>query len=346
MKKDEFLYEIMDEVTVEEAEMLDRLVAREEKSFFGCLGRKEKKEWKKMKSLTMDKINGQMKEERISKVSLFGRRRMVLLAAVLVMMLGIATVAKEKDWDIEMAERIGFSGAMENLEGGYVRIDKSVTKDDITITAVQSIGSQNCQWIQFDTNVPWETGEEGYYVFEDMSIDITTKRGKNIGYGAGLYSYDNNGYVSFMLDVSGYEKINRANMHISLGRLKQYENEYLEGGILLSEGLWEFEWKNYYAANTITKHPYAVVDNLLIYKTELSPISIHLEAVGLPSQEHDYLTVESVTLQDGTTVACQEATNHGCTNKTFYHNLNLFEQSIDLEKIQSVTVNGKEITLR
>ena len=231
MKKDEFLYEIMDEVTVEEAEMLDRLVAREEKSFFGCLGRKEKKEWKKMKSLTMDKINGQMKEERISKVSLFGRRRMVLLAAVLVMMLGIATVAKEKDWDIEMAERIGFSGAMENLEGGYVRIDKSVTKDDITITAVQSIGSQNCQWIQFDTNVPWETGEEGYYVFEDMSIDITTKRGKNIGYGAGLYSYDNNGYVSFMLDVSGYEKINRANMHISLGRLKQYENEYLEGGI-------------------------------------------------------------------------------------------------------------------
>ena len=86
--------------------------------------------------------------------------------------------------------------------------------------------------------------------------------------------------------------------------------------------------------------------NLLIYKTELSPISIHLEAVGLPSQEHDYLTVESVTLQDGTTVACQEATNHGCTNNTFYHNLNLFEQSIDLEKIQSVTVNGKEITLR
>lgn len=310
------------------------------------MGRKEKKEWKKLKSLTMDKINGQMKEERISKVSLFGRRRMVLLAAVLVMMLGIAAFAKEKDWDIEMAEIIGFSGAMENLEGGYVRIDKSVPQDDITITAVQSIGDQNCQWIQFDTNIPWEVGEEGYYLFEDCSIDITTKNGKRMDDAMGYYSYDNNGYVSFMLDVSGYKKINRANMHISLGRLKQYENEYLEGGVLLSEGLWEFDWKNYYAANTITKHPYAVVDNLLIYKMELSPISIHLEAVGLPSQEHDYLTVESVTLEDGTTVLCQEASQHGCTNNTFYRDLELFEQSIDLEKIKSVTINGKEITLR
>lgn len=346
MKKDEFLYEIMDEVTVEEAEMLDRLVAREEKSFFGCLGRKEKKEWKKMKSLTMHKINGQMKEERISKVSLFGRRRMVLLAAVLVMMLGIAAFAKEKDWDIEMAERIGLSGAMENLEGGYVRINKSVTQDDITITAVQSIGDQNCQWIQFDTNILWEAGEGGYYMFEDIGIHFTNKDGMDIDGGAGLYSYDNNGYVSFMLDASGYKKINRANVQIYFEKLMRYENEDLEV-VLVSEGRWEFDWKNYYAANTITKHPYSVVDDLLVYKLELSPVSILVEAAGLPSKEHDYLTVDSIKMQDGTTIACrQDGSVSGCSNNTFYHGCEIFEQSIDLEKIKSVTINGKEITLR
>lgn len=345
MKKDEILYEIIEDVTAEEAELLDSLVLEKEKSFFECLGRKEKKKWKRMKSLTMDKINGYMTEGNISGVSLLGRRRMLPFAVVLVMMLGIAAFAKEKDWDIEMAERIGLSGAMENLEGGYVRIDTSVTQDDITITAVQSIGDQNCQWIQFDTNVHWEAGEGGYYMFEDIGIHFTNKDGMDIDGGTGLYSYDNNGYVSFMLDASGYKKINRANVQIYFEKLMRYENEDSEV-VLVSEGRWEFDWKNYYAANTIIKHPYSVVDNLLVYKLELSPVSILVEAAGLPAKEHDYLIVESVTLQDGTKIACRDESVSGCSNNTFYHGCKIFKQSIDLEKVQSVTINGKEITLR
>lgn len=356
MKTNELLYEMMSEVSEQEAELLDGLMQdgkKMDKEYEDKqnirkenIHRNEYDNLRRQEKLTMDKIKSQMQKDDKSRIHLISRHRIALIAAVMVMLMGITAFAREQDWDIEMAEQIGLAGVMEKLDGGYVRIGESVTQDGVTVTALQSIGDQNSQWIQFDTDIPWTAGEKGYYMFDDTSTCITRNNGRIVTGGTEFYSYNNNGYVSFMLYAMGYENINRTNVQIELGTLRQYEDTESEG-ILVSDGHWKFAWNNYYSANTITKYPHSMVDDLLVYKVELSPVSVRIEAVGIPFKEHDFLVVESVTLRDGMVVSCQEDLVSGSTNNTFFDSYVIYgdKENIDMEKVESITVNGKEVKL-
>lgn len=95
------------------------------------------------------------------------------------------------------------------------------------------------------------------------------------------------------------------------------------------------------------EHPCSVVDGLLVYKLELSPVSIRLEAAGVPFEDHDSMTIESVTLQDGRVVACQKDVVSGNRNNTFFDTYVNYEdmEIIDVREVKSITVNGKEVKL-
>lgn len=330
MKTDKMLYELMDEIDAREADMLDK------NSIVSGIT------LKRQEKLIMNKIHGQMpKRKKIAR----GRRKLVILVAAAVMMFGTVALAKEKDWDVEMAEMLGLSGVMKALDGGYVKIGKSDRQDNITVTAVQSIGDRNSQWIQFDTDIPWNVGDDGYYMFDECRFQFTQKSGAIITGGSELYSYNNNGNVSFMLYSMGVEKINRANMSVELGELYEYDTIEAEGK-LLSSACWNLSWTNCYAANTIEKYPFALVDDLWIRKIEISPISMQVEAVAFSSREARELTVEQIRLKDGTIIACQDRT-YGDSNHIFYDNHVVYENwdCVDVETMETVTINGREITI-
>lgn len=331
MKTDELLYELMEDIDATEAAMITNNLKVSQKTL------------KRQECLTMDKIRAEMKKEtRIP----FGKKRLAILVATAVMMFGMVAVARENDWDVEMAEMLGLSGVMEALDGGYVLIEKSDKQADITVTAVQSIGDQNSQWIQFDTDIPWTVGEDGYYMFDECEFRFTKKGGGIIEGGTEFYSYNNNGKVSFMLYAIGIEKINRANVSIELGMLYEYETLESEGR-LLSDNFWNLTWTNYYASNTITKHPLSVVDDLWIQKIEISPISIYVEAIAIPSEESRNIVVEQIKLEDGTIISCRNMVG-GNANNMFLDNYVVYEDwdSVDLEELESITINGKEIKIR
>ena len=331
MKTDELLYELMDEINDREAVMLE-----ENSEVLQEILEKQER-------LVLDKIQAKMPSK---KVTSFKGRRLAVLVAAAVMMFGMVAFAKENDWDVEMAEMLGLSGVMEKLDGGYVRIDESDRQGDIEVVAVQSIGDQNSQWIQFDTDIPWTVGEDGYYMFDDCDFQFTKKSGYVIPGGSEFYSFNNDGKVSFMLYAVGVEKINRANVTVRLSRLYEYETLDAEGN-LLNDGCWSMEWTNFYAPNTITKYPSAKADDFWIQKIEITPISMYVEAFAPYSQAARELMVEQIKLKDGSVVCCMDQVG-GVSNNMFYERFVVYEDwdSVDLEEIASVTINGKEITIQ
>lgn len=356
MKIDDMLCEMLDIVNDTEAEMLDKTLAELKNK--KLQRRTEKLTLKVQKKLAMDKIYAQAHREGTLKFRYPGKRRIVLLMVVFIMALGVAVSAKENDWDIQMAEMLGLSGVMEEMEGGYIKIDVSDTSDGITVTASQAIGDQNSQWLQLDTDVLWEVGTDGYYLFETVDEYYLDKKGMQISSAGEFYSFNNNGYVSFISYRTDTEKINRAKVEISAKMLYAYENEEDEQGTLISSGKWELSWKNFYSANTITRHPYKKVTikgeqngefDCIIHKIEISPISIRLAAWKNPlskSMEKCYLEIDSITLKDGTVLFCpvSVAGNHGNWDLESFLSFQDIGQ-ISINNIDYITVGGEKIEI-
>ncbi|MBO6015428.1 MAG: hypothetical protein J6P60_02430 [Lachnospiraceae bacterium] len=252
----------------------------------------------------------------------FAKRRYIVLFATIVLLFGVAAHAGNADWDYKMAQMLGISSVMHSLEGGYVRIGQTCVSGGITMEASQSIGDQNTQWIRFDTDVPWSVGEDGYYLPDDTVYFRVMKKGffhRQIWDGGmSIYSFNQNGYVSFLLCAVDYHKINRADIEVSFSGIREYtDKETDEAGTLISDGVWTFAWHNAYVANTVTSHPFRMVKlesggenkelcNCLIYAMEISPVSIRITAWKDPKigrqSEWNMLQVDSVILKDGTQI--------------------------------------------
>lgn len=388
MKTDELLYEYIDELIGEEMVLLDDVILVKEQvnemTGVSSVSAREENVWKRQENLTLNKIRTEMKElkdeageddankeihsdtlEQIEKPvlkhRLFGKRKAVVLVAVFVMMVGMVVFAREKDWDIEMAERIGLSGAMEKLDGGYVKIGVSDRSDDITITATQGIGDKNSMWVQLDTDLSWDVGEDGYYVFEVS--DAHWYKGANILAGAHqMYSYNNNGKVSFIWYFMGYEDVNRARNEVYLSDIRAYETlEDEDEGYVVSTGSWEFEWENCYAPNTVVVRPYKTVTmqserssntmDCFVTEIEISPVSMWAVAWKSPFERFEtsddmvYLSVDSITLTDGTTIMLDNGFSSAGTNNFQADCFLNFDdlQSVDVEKIDYITMGGEDI---
>ncbi len=388
MKTDALLYECIDELTREEAQLLeDMLLVKantDERQDLNCVqSREEENAWKRQENLTMDKINSEMRalktqagEENakgglradmqedvtksVSKFRLFDRRRLVLLAATFILMFGMVGFAKEHDWDIQMADMLGLTEVMEELEGGYVKVDVSDTSDNITVTASQLIGDKNCMWLQLDTDVPWTVEEGGYYFFGDSSsAECYHQQGKLLTGGQTFHSFNNGGYISFMWQFEDYSDINRATIEIRANQLVEYkplekeEDEQITN--VISEGSWELKWENCYAANTVTKHPFKKVTlhdgntevDCVIHEVEVSPISIQIKGWKSPldDEDHSYNLLEAVKLKDGTVIECSGSVG-GVSNFTVEAFLSKdYAPEIDMTEIEYVVIGGEDIRI-
>lgn len=362
MKSDALLCEYMDELTEKEAELLEKrmmqdmdMVSPEE--YIKIQDRQE--------SLVLDRIKKEMQreEKKAARIHVLGKRRVILLVATFALMMGMMTFAKEWDWDIRMADMLGLTEVMEELEDGYVKIGVSDASDDITLTATQGIGDKNSMWVQLDTDLIWNVGEEGYYTFE--VLDDFWYRGVEIVTGGSLlYSYNNNGKVSFMWYFTGYEEINRARVEIRLSGIRAYDSQKdEEEGYLVSNGLWELEWENCYAPNTVVVRPYQIVTlkseqgnhtmDCLVTEIELSPVSMRAVAWKLPFERFDatgdvlVLAVDSITLRDGTKMEPKNKyTTAGTDNFKTDCFLNYEDlQCVNTKEILSITIGGEEIMI-
>lgn len=314
----------------------------------------------KQEKMTLQKIYAQMQKEKGKKenVRLFGRRKALILIAAAVMMLGMVVFAREADWDIKMAEMLGLSNVMEDLEGGYVRIGTSAQSDGVTVTATQAIGDRNSQWIQFDTDLPWEEGK--YYLFGEEEAGFYTQGDIMVSAGCTLVSYNQDGCVSFLLYAVDCNKINRARVKVHFAEIYEYEDGNDEEGKLVSSGEWNLEWSNCYAANTITRHPYRNITleatdgtefSCILHKIEISPVSIRIEAwkhPGTGNAENSLVRMDSITLQDGTVISCDEWTCAGSRDnwalETFYSFADI--EHVNMNNIAYITVGGRDIRIQ
>lgn len=363
MKINELLYEMMQEINDKEAANLEK----ELKELSTDQTKMEKKKLQKQERLAIDKIYAEIEmsekqqdQARRDNASIrFGGKKLVLLVAAAVMMLGMVAFAKEKDWDIEMAEMLGLSSVMEELDGGYVKIGACDNSDGIKVTATQGIGDQNSMWVQLDTDLQWDVGEEGYYIFE-MS-DAHWYKGHQLAGGHQMYSYNNNGMVSFMWYFTAYEDINRARVEITLSELRAYETLADEDeGYIVSEGSWNLEWENCYASNIVSVRPYKRVTvhsedgtnklDCVVREIEISPVSMQVKAWKSPFEDIGtlgnmcYLSVDSIILKDGTKITLDGCSSAGSSNfgiDCFYS----FEdmQAVSIDEIDYITIGGEDI---
>ncbi|MBO5088753.1 MAG: hypothetical protein J6C01_08760 [Lachnospiraceae bacterium] len=386
MKTDELLYEYIDELTGDETLLLDDVLLAKE-GMDELLGvssvpsREEKNIWKRQENLTLDKIRIEMKESKgenqdenirrelhsdksqyivksVSKRRLFGKRKAVVLVATFILMIGVVGFAKEHDWDIQMADMLGISEAMEDLDGGYVKVGVSDTADDVTITAFQLIGDKNCMWVQLDTNVPWTVGKNGYYLFGDDTMNCYHQPSRGLPGGITYSSYDNNGSVSFMLEFSDFNDINRATVDLWFSKLVMYEP--MENGnekeTIISDGEWCLKWDNYYAANTVEKNLFKVVKlqeageqlTCVIREIEVSPVSIQIKGMKSPTvhTSSTFEILDSVILEDGTEIECF-CTQSGISNfavEGFVSRTDFPE--IDMTQVEYIVIAGEKIKIK
>lgn len=386
MKIDELLYEYIDEVTGEETEFVDDMLLIKESvdemsGVSSVSSREEENIWKRQENLIMNKIRTEMKElkaeageedakrelhsdvqEHITKPALkrrlFGKRKAVVLMAAFILMIGMVGFAKEHDWDIQMADKLGISDAMEELDGGYMNIDVSDTVDNVTVTASQLIGDKNCMWVQLDTNVSWTAGEDGYYLFDDSVMDCYHQPSRTLPGGITYYSYNNNGLVSFMLEFSDFNDINRATVELWFSKLVMYEPTEVgnEKETVLCDGEWKLKWDNCYASNVITKTLFDIVTlkeggeqlTCVIREIEVSPVSIRIKGMKSPTNHSNYAfeILDSVILEDGTEIECF-CTQSGISNfavEGFVSKSDFPE--IDMTQIEYVVIAGEKIKIR
>lgn len=360
MKTDALLYEYMDELTEKETEVLEKeMIESMDMVAPGECGKIQDRQEK----LVLGRIKMEMQKEKkkTAGIHVFGKRRVILLAATFVLMMGMIIFAKERDWDIRMADMLGLTEVMEELEGGYVKIGASDVSDTIAITATQGIGDKNSMWVQLDTDLIWNVGEEGYYTFE-VSNGHWYRGEKILTGGSWLYSYNNNGKVSFMWYFMGYEDMNRARVEVLLSGIMAYDSRRNEEeGYLVSDGLWELEWENCYAPNTVVVRPYQVVTlqseqgnhtmDCLVTEIELSPVSMRAVAWKNPFEQFKtpsnrvVLSVDAITLRDGTKMELKtKFTTAGTNNFQTDCFLNYEDlQCVNTGEIVSITIGGEEI---
>lgn len=295
--------------------------------------------------------------------SLHGITKFAVIAASVLMLLGIASAAVEKyDLDIHMAETLGLANVMPLLPDGSVYIGVSDTDAGVTLTAAEAIGDKFNQWIKIETDIPWREGKEYYF---DHTWNHAYGDDSRAESGGGvIYCYEDNGMVAFMQNFVQYESINKAHIRLELGRLMECNAwsdspDYEPEATVYADGTWELSWDNYYPANVKTSYPMKLIKSentqgdkltVLLYRAEISPVAIHINAIALdPERRADSKTlmIDSITLKDGTVVSCKDSGGGGVKNSMMLEKYISFAELglKNLSEVEYVTIRGEKIPL-
>ena len=135
-------------------------------------------------------------------------------------------------------------------------------------------------------------------------------------------------------------KINRARVKIMFGDIYKYNKNSGEKSVV-SDGTWELEWSNYYAANTVKKSPLAEVGDVVISKVELSPVSVHINGYCKERNAYRRIKIDNIIMEDGTIVLCNGVGSYN-SNGIKVGTDAIFDTAtgVDIKKVKSITING------
>lgn len=360
--------ELLDELDQKEADLLCIRLEQDNEN----KAKKERNEVSDEKRLNLqeqmvlEKIHGYLeKEERknlkekAQQRGHFRKKRWVVLAVAAVFLMGTVVVAAAEPgkW---LADILGFSENVEETGNGCIMINKSTKCDGITITAAQAIGDRDCQWIEIDTDIPFDNKKEEYYRFEENAVSVSTKKESTDTGGRLTKSYSKNGFLSFIIYIYDCKNVNHAKINIKLGKLYQYEKSS-KNPILVSAGQWELSWKNDYSENAVTKKTDTVIEveeadrsksQVTIETIEISPVSLRISAKKKSSTIIEEtggkeIEVEEIVLKDGTILDCRQ--NTICKMKD--RNLDIMVSFHDLRKlnvadIDYIVMEGTKIDMK
>lgn len=350
MKMNEWL----EEINRKEADILDKCMCEEKND---GVEMEEKRKLARQEQMVLEKIRKETKGYHRH----FSRRAMLVFIAAAVLALGTVAVAAENGgkW---LTQLLGFSQRTEQLEGGFVSINKSAECNGITITASQAIGDKNCQWIELDTNVLWSERKETYEDFDVKALAYLN--GKACEDGTQYTSFYKKGeYLSIIVCLQEVENINEATIKVKVkGKRWLVQND--------RDGIWKLSWKNNYKANVRTvvpKEPVEITESdgtkslVHIDKIDISPISIrikiHGDCVVAPELQSITFKDKSVMKIASSTGGTARETEDGKTThfESFYSldkfdifNHDFPEESLkkmNLKNIDSVTIGGAKITI-
>lgn len=167
----------------------------------------------------------------LSAKGLHSKRLVLLLAATMVMMLGLtAAAAKRNDWDIALLNFMGISnGASLQLESGEVQINEmagshcvdygtvdSGVERDVTVTAASSIGDKNEVYIRIETDyiLPEDFNPETDYILPgEYHMNVSPNKS---GYGSIFTFFTEGNRLGFLLSISNCEDVNRSTISLQM----------------------------------------------------------------------------------------------------------------------------------
>lgn len=317
-----------------------------------------------VRAMALDKLNMRPKNRRM---------KTVVLAAALICVFSMVTVAAAGEFDVQFSRLLGLSSVMESLEDGYMRIDRTCEDRGTKVTVSKSIGDKYSQWIQIDTDIPWEAGEDQYYMFSDigfyvyrapLTVRIEENRMKGPGQqfvrplsgGSHLWGFENNGFVSFMIYAMDYENLSSAIVEFKAEGIVLYDNEGRD--IKKYEGSFEFMWRNCYEEN-IRKGETGVLKaedsegnkvKVKINSLEISPVSVRISGRAYTKADIP-LEIEYFVLGDGKRIAGVQTTaqghgSFGCA-EWFYSLENMVKSgSVNGNEIAAVVIGGKTFKVK
>ncbi|MCM1159932.1 MAG: hypothetical protein NC412_01805 [Roseburia sp.] len=220
----------------------------------------------------------------------FVRKRLIIAILTAALLFGMAAfAANDGQWDIRLMEFWHLTDTT-YLKGGNVLIDKSSTSNDLTLTALSSIGDKNNVSILLETDYAYDNmpknsleKEDFYFNFDTAYVSISDKNGApSSGWGSIMESFSENGKLYFLLTIT-CKDINRKKVNITCKDLYMYE-ESSEDKILINDGIWNLEWTYQYKSNVKYYYPFAIADcgeeKILITKIEVTPLSIRVTGIA------------------------------------------------------------------
>lgn len=297
------------------------------------------------------------------------KRFPIVLAAVIAALGVTAAAAYVIQWNSKVAEHFGANEQQQSQlasDGAVGSVDQTVTKNGLTVTALQTLGDKNGIYVLLDVKAPEGITLSDTNVFEHTNVGID---GQHVSWSGGfMNNNDKTGSPSGEANERYYElRLNNAektdwqdktitfdfiNLQTDKGKLDMYN---------VVEGNWKLSWTLSYLDKTQTFEINKTYDingqEVLVKSVELSPLSMTLNIGGdglkqliddSNLKECGGLLTCSLKLKDGTSFEDFDGNRHENSGDilpgsdswtdTTYTRTNPFGKILDVDQVTGLTL--------
>lgn len=283
------------------------------------------------------------------------KKKFPIVLVAVIAVLGVTTVAAAYviQWNDKVAERFGVNEQQQSQlaeNGAVAAADQSVTKNGVTITAIQTLGDKNGVYVLFDVKAP-----EGIELTKDgsgISTDVKIEGVNHVSWSSQFVLDNekpvspsgaaNERYYELWLDNTQGENWNGKTITVEFSDLRDL-NKGPNDNIVVT-GKWNLSWKLSYMNQMQTydiNKPYMVNGHEVVVKSvEISPLSMTFKLSGSGLEQFvansdlnnaGGLCSVSLIKKDGTTVE-EGPKNERCSDNT-YTQITRFGQVHDMDQL-------------